>query len=287
MKKVLFVICISFLMLSCSQHPALKVFSWYSDIEKENYVIPYMLNLIAVQKLEEPQNIKHIKKYLIWTFSKLNYPDKQGVTGSIYDFHISNKGREVSSENYDSVDSYSATFLILLNEYMLKTDDKEFLQNNKKEIFDIVYTMAFLQDKDGLTSAVPNSKTKYLMDNCEVFGGLQAFVELSENMGWENADYYKNISLAQRNGIFNFFYNYETRNFNWAVDDNGIHVSDWHTFYPDAIAQLFPIAYKLVDDQPLIRKHIWQKYSELYRNKKNIPLEQQLVIAMAEKRVKK
>ncbi len=285
MKKVLFVICVSLLFSFCKPHPALKIFSWYSEVTENNYVIPYTLNLFAIDKLENRRNIKHIKNYIEWIFTKLNYPDKHGLTGSIYDFHISQDGEEISSETYDSVDSYSATFLILLNEYVKITGDRNFISGFRTQIEDIAYTIAHLMDKDGLTSAIPQSDVKYLMDNCEVFGGLIAFSELSKLMGWKLEDYYEDIAIAVRHGIFNYFYNQQNQNFNWAVDDKIVHTSDWNVFYPDAYAQLFPIVYKLVDEQPLIKKTIWNKFSEFYKDKKDVPLEQQLVIRLAEKRM--
>lgn len=285
MKKILFVIFISSLICSCAHHPALKIFSWYQDISDENYVIPYTLNLFAIQKLENRSSAKHIRKYIEWIFTKLNYPDKHGLTGSIYDFHISKDGEEISSETYDSVDSYSATFLILLNEYLKISGDQKFLSEFKTQIEDIAYTIAHLQDADGLMTAIPNSDVKYLMDNCEVYGGLKAFSELSEIMGWELEDYYNDVAIGLKHGIFNYFYNHENQNFNWAVDDMVVHKSHWNIFYPDAYAQLFPIVYKLVDDQPLIKKSIWVKYSDLYKNRRDVPLEQQLVIDLAEKRM--
>ncbi|MCF7815071.1 MAG: hypothetical protein K9N09_11440 [Candidatus Cloacimonetes bacterium] len=285
MKKILFVIFVSLLLVTCSQHPALKVFSWYSEVAENNYVIPYTLNLFAIDRLENRKSRKHIKKYIEWIFTKLNYPDKHGLTGSIYDFHISQEGEEISSETYDSVDSYSATFLILLNEYVKLTGDQSFIARFKTQIKDIAYTIAHLQDDDGLTSAIPQSDTKYLMDNCEVYGGLIAFTELSKLMGWELENYYDDIAISLRHGIFNYFYNHQNQNFNWAVDDKTVHTSDWNIFYPDAYAQLFPILYKLVDDQPLIKKTIWNNFSEFYSDKENVPLEQQLVISLAEKRM--
>lgn len=287
MKKILSAIIISVLLFSCAHHPALKIFSWYADVADTNFIIPYTLNLFAIQKMDDKQNQKYIKNYIEWTFTKLNYPDRHGLTGSIYDFHISREGKEMPTTTYDSVDSYSATFLILLNKYLQKTGDKDFLASFRTKIEDIAYTIVYLQADDGLTSAIPNSETKYLMDNCEVYAGLVAFANLSESMGWNLENYYRNVAIAIKNGIFNFFYNPELNNFNWAIDELGVHTSDWNVFYPDAFAQLFPIVYKLVDDQPLIKNHLWQKFNSLYKNKKNVPLEQKLVITIAEERMGK
>ncbi|MFC1898275.1 hypothetical protein ACFLYJ_01760 [Candidatus Cloacimonadota bacterium] len=284
MKKILFVIFISTLFFSCSQHPALKIFSWKFELEEKNFVIPYTINLIAISDMQENSNLRPIKKYITWVFRNLNYPDKHGLTGSIYDYNISILGTQTSSEGYDSVDSYSATFLMLLNKYFFKSQDRALIRQNKQKILDIAYTIVYLQGEDGLTAALPNSDIKYLMDNCEVYGGLKAFIQLSEEFGWDLEDYYFDAKDSVERGIMQRMYNPELENFNWAVDDVNIHTSNWHVFYPDCYAQIFPIIYGLVDDAKL-KSHIWNNFNIFYKIQTNIPMEQKIVISFAEKRM--
>ncbi|MDO9578347.1 MAG: hypothetical protein Q7J16_10720 [Candidatus Cloacimonadales bacterium] len=285
MKKILFAIFISSFFFSCSQHPALAIFRWKFQLEESNYVIPYTINLIALSEMQEAVNLRPIKNYLNWVFRNLNYPDKHGLTGSIYDFDISILGVETPSDTYDSVDSYSATFLMMLQKYFFLSQDRALIQQNKQKIHDIAYTIIYLQGEDGLTTALPVSDVKYLMDNCEVFGGLKAFIELSEEFGWNLEDYYFGAKDSVERGIMQKLYNAELQNFNWAVDDENIHTSDWHIFYPDAFAQLFPIIYGLLDDDAELRHHLWDKFNEIYKNQINIPAEQKIVIDFAEKRM--
>jgi hypothetical protein len=285
MKKILSVIFVSLFFFSCSYHPALTIFSWKFQLEEKNYVIPYTINLIAISELQESSNIRRIRKYIHWVFQNLNYPDIHGLTGSIYDYNISRRGEQTSSYDYDSVDSYSATFLMLLQNYFFQSRDKALIQQNKQKILDIAYTIVYLQDEDGLTTALPNSDVKYLMDNCEVYGGLKAMIGLSEEFDWDLEDFYYGAKDSVERGIMQKLYNAELQNFNWAVDDAGIHKCNWQTFYPDAYAQIFPIIYGLLDNDEL-EDQIWNNFSITYQKQNYIPPEQKVVIGFAEKRMK-
>jgi len=285
MKKILFVICISAFFFSCARHPALKIFSWKFELEESNFIIPYTINLIALSEMNENSNLKPIKNYLNWVFLNLNYPDKFGITGSIYDYHISIIGEETSSEDYDSVDSYSATFLMLLEKYLFLSQDTALIMQNKQKIHDIAYTIVHLQGEDGLTIAVPNSEIKYLMDNCEVYGGLKAIISLSEEFGWDLEDYYFEAKNSLENGIMQKLYNEGLQNFNWAVEERVASSSNWTEFYPDAYAQIFPIVYGLLDDDDELKNHIWDNFNEIYKKQIHVPAEQQIVINFAEQRM--
>jgi hypothetical protein len=286
LKKYLFFLCVSLLLFSCTYHPALRILKKHQKLEKINSVIPYIINLYAIHDLENSN--KNVKPYLIWVLQNLNYPDKHGLTGSIYDRNITIDGIEFSTEGYDSIDSYSATFLILLHKYFIETNDREFLKENEKKIQDVAYTIAYLQDDDGLTSALPGSDIKYFMDNCEVYAGLKSFITLSEAMNWNLEEFYSNILSALEKGIWLKFYNPRNRNFNWAIDDLVTHESKWENHYPDAYAQIFPIAYNLPFENNKLKDDIWKKYVKLYKgNIKDLPPEQKVVVDFAEERMKK
>ena len=285
MKKILFVIFVSFLIFSCSYHPALIIHSWEFQLEEQNYIIPYTNNLIAISELKKSSNIRRIRKYIHWVFQNLNYPDIHGLTGSIYDYDISNSGEQVPSYDYDSVDSYSATFLMLIQKYFFLSQDKALIRQNKQKIHDIAYTIVYLQDEDGLTTALPNSDVKYLMDNCEVYGGLKAFIELSEDFDWDHENFYDDAKDSVERGIMQKLYNADLQNFNWAVDEDGYHECNWQTFYPDAYAQIFPIIYGILEHDMELTQQLWNNFSLIYKKQNYIPPEQIIVINFAEERM--
>jgi hypothetical protein len=50
---------------------------------------PYIVNIIALKEVDKAQNMTKIKTYLVWYLDHLNYPDLDGLTGTIYDYEIS------------------------------------------------------------------------------------------------------------------------------------------------------------------------------------------------------
>ena len=284
--KLLLILSLSSLLVfSCSQHPALKVAKPVIDIEEANYIVPYFLNLSLLNELPKKKNYKDTRNYILWVFDNLNYPDKHGMTGTIYDFYITKSGLETPVEKYDSVDSYSASFLMMLNEYTKLSGDKSIVKENSKKILDIVYTLAFLQDSDGLTTAKPNHKEKYLMDNCEVYGGLTAYLELAERyseLEQNQKEYYPRVRKNIKDAINSILFNEINNNFDWAFDGLA-HTSDWNVFYPDSYAQLFPILFDITEDADL-KQHLWKEYNKRYKNK-TLPKEQEIIYSLTKKRM--
>jgi hypothetical protein len=120
-----------------------------------------------------------------------------------------------------------------------------------------------------------------------VYGGLEAYIELSKEMGWYLEDIFQNARVSVKRGIMQKLYNVELDNFNWAVDDRTIHISDWNRFYPDAFAQIFPIIYGIPGDDRNLEIRLWNRFNEIYKKQLYIPVEQQIVIDFAEKRMGK
>lgn len=295
-KRILLFIVISILMpLSAfggnisSKNPALKLMSYYAgEIKDKRTINPYIVSIIAIYEISEDRHIDEIKKYILWYFDNLNYPDKQGLTGSIYDFEVSVDGKEIPTNNYDSVDGYAGTFLYLLNLYHIKTGDKSLIDTNWKKITDIAYLIPHLQAEDGLTKALPQNKdnAKYLMDNCEAFAGIKAFNELSMRTGHSQDPYYSEVTAGIKNAVRKTLYNGDQSNFYWAIDDKENHLSNWSNFYPDAFAQLFPIYYGLLSEDPKLRKALWQEFDKRYGGKvKKFPLEQRMFYELTQKKM--
>lgn len=281
MSKILLsnVLIISFLLISCSQHPVFRISKDHIKIRNENYIVPYSVNLITYQNLKNQKQLTAAKEYILWVLDNLNYPDKYGLTGSIYDFYITRKGLEKPLYQYDSVDSYSATFLLILYEYFLASEDRELFLQNRKKIEDIAYTIAYLQDNDGLTFATPATEVKYLMDNCEVYAGLEAYIYLCKKLNWDKIEFYQKVKDKLEKGFWQKFYDPKNLNFHWAVSNDYLHRSDWNTFYPDGYAQLFPILFGLLENDENIKTHIWQTYLSLYEERE-LPTSQMIIFEL-------
>ena len=112
------------------------------DILNNHYIVPYFVNLTAIDLL--PQDPERVKRYIEWYLRHLNYPDMYGLTGTIYDYYITETS-EVPAYTYYSAYSYAATFLFLVFLYIEITDDYQLVRDNLQKLKDIAYVIAYLQ----------------------------------------------------------------------------------------------------------------------------------------------
>ena len=294
MKKTLQFLAGSFLCWSlllgtaAAGHPAATIMQLYAaDHKNQNTIEPYIVTILALNEVENGRNMSQVKQYIQWYFSKLNYPDYQGLSGTIYVYTLEGD-REKSTNKYDSVDGYAGMFLHLLQQYAVKTGDIQLLKDNWQKIEDIASLIPELQDKDGLTWATPRYKVKYLMDNCESYGGIVAYMELRTLVGMPGSLQYYAKSILLRKGIQEKLYQPEKKLFYWAIDENGTpSASVWDTYYPDSLAQLFPIYFCLLRDVPLIQEKLWRDFCRKYElTMQNAPAEQRIIYELTKKMMK-
>ena len=295
-KLLLFIVC-SFLLLSgralcagvSARNPALRLMNFYEGEIKDGRTInPYIVNIIAIYEMDKQRHISEVKDYILWYFSHLNYPDQDGLTGTIYDYQINKAGKEISTNNYDSADGYAGTFLYLLNLYNHQTGDKTFIDTHREQIRDIAYLIPYLQSEDGLSRAHLKSKdnAKYLMDNCEAFAGIKSFNELTARTGRAGDPFYLETETNIRNGVLETLYNSDMRNFSWAIDDTVRHASNWSILYPDALAQMFPIYFGLLYEDKEKKKTLWQEFNNRYGDRiKTFPLEQRMIYELTKEKM--
>ncbi len=246
-------------------HPAMVLMRLYAaEIKNEKTVIPYIVNIIAINELSHKRRYREVRNYIEWYLTHLNYPDRYGLTGTMYNYEILISGKEKSTDDYDSVDGYAGTFLYLLDRYHASTNDKKLINDYWIKIKDIAYLMHYLQKQDGLTVALWQDKdhTKYLMDNCEAYAGIMSFQNLAQRMGREGDALYASTAENIRKSILTIMYNKEAENFYWAKDDKTKHASRWIVLYPDSIAQLFPIYFELLDQDRKKMKMLWQTFNK-------------------------
>lgn len=210
-------------------------------------IVPYFSNIACLALLEDPTKLPQIKKYISWYISHLNRPDKHGVNGTIYDYWIRKNNELVSTKDYDSNDSYPATFLTLSLRYYQKSNDKRFFDINRRNFDLITDSLISSMDLDYLTWAKPDYKIKYLMDNCEVYQGLIDGSILYSKVYNDNETSQKLLNLAKQNydSIENKMW-INNRYF-YLIDNGGTGSKpDYKKWYPDATSQLFPILCGLI-----------------------------------------
>lgn len=270
-------LCFPFVLpeISYAKHPADVIMEYY--IMTPGDINPYTVSIMALNEVEHNRHLPEVKNFLTWYFDNLNYPDRHGLTGTIYDYVLRN-GKRQPTGHYDSVDGYAGLFLHLLLQYVQKTGDVKLAKDNWHKVEDIVYLLSHLQDKDGLTRALADSHVKYLMDNCESYAGVTSYLALSRFVEKGDTEYYSQIQNTIRKGIFTHLYQSEDKIFAWAVEKGYQSSSNWDTFYPDAFAQLFPIYYGVLNDRQALMTHLWHTFNRKYAGQKHkFPLEQRII----------
>jgi len=202
-------------------------------------LVPYF-SCSAALGLLAGGDVEAAKRYIQWHFTHLE------AEGTIYDYTVvvSADGSitEISTQDCDSVDSYAALFLILLDEYAKAGGDMALLEAHREGIARIVAAMDAIKQW-GLTYAKPDYKVYYLMDNCEVAAGYRAAASLWNMLG--------NPWQAFRCGLqawcVTLAVNLRLWNWGRGCYDYALgNPSDLSVFYPDAAAQLFPVAFGLI-----------------------------------------
>jgi hypothetical protein len=215
-------------------------------------VEPYFNNIALIHLLEDttPEITAAAKAWIRWYFANLNLPDVQGLPGTVYTYYVGvNDRNDVFPREtlYDSTDSYAATFLRLLWSYFEASGDAATLVDHEDKIRLIAGAMLATTRPSGLTGARPDYPVEYLMDNCEVYDGLDALVSLYGPAVLGDAAQaarYKGRKQAIAAAIEDYMF---LPNMGLYVPYRGAAKPEMTSFYPDATAQLFPILFGLTD----------------------------------------
>ncbi len=164
---------------------------------------PYFANIAAIGMTKDPNRMPQVVGWMKWYINHLNWPDKWGLYGTMYDYTVSH-GIETPTQTADSTDSYAATFLTLAWNAWQSGD-----ANARSYILGLSYQLDVIggvliqtQQSDGLTWAKPDYEIKYLMDNCEAYRGLRDLASLYQNAFGDaaRAAYYNTAADAMQNG---------------------------------------------------------------------------------------
>lgn len=215
----------------------------------DDRVIPYFANLAAMALVDtRPADVR---LYLEWYLAHLNRPDRYGLDGTIYDYTVDRAGRERPTGRYDSADSYAATFLTLLRAYVDSTKDRDFVLTHLEKIEAVAAVIPRLQDADGLVWANTAHREKYLMDNAENYRGLEDWAAILTGFGRDGeALSARAAAMRIAGGVETRLWNPARGNYDWGIytlwlgsrrlGEISRH-SSWRNWYPDTVAQLFPV----------------------------------------------
>jgi hypothetical protein len=238
----------------------------YSRTNQSNIINPYFANIACMGLSLDKKYLPNVRKYIQWYINNINSPDNLGLNGTIYDYSVSQSGVETSMGTYDSADSYAATFISLLRSYYEKSKDESLLKQYKQQIYQIANVMIQLMGTNQLTIAKPNYPVELLMDNCEVFKGLEDMSFLCQNVFQDStsASYFN----AKKNALqTSFFLNFSNGN-EFYIQVSGItkQQANWSVWYPDATSQLFPILTGMIPPSSVQAQHIYAKLNQYYKD---------------------
>jgi hypothetical protein len=208
-------------------------------------VIPYYSNLAAIGMTRYPTSAANavVENWMKWYVNHLNWPDKWGLFGTIYDYNYNN-GALTSHNTADSTDSYAATFLSLAWAYYStgNAGAQSYVKTLAFQLDAIGQVLIKTSDSDGLTWALPDFHIKYLMDNSEVYRGLRDAALLWRNGFNDNAkaDFYDAAANKMLPNLLGLYLG----NGKWAPFKNGLGqlpAPNLTTWYPDATAQMWPV----------------------------------------------
>ncbi len=208
------------------------------------HINPYFANLGAASLLSSADFLTDVERYLDWYLLHMN------PNGSIHDFQIVND-RVISTgcaDSTDSTDSYAATFLSLVNGWVKAGGDPNWVRVNMSSLNRVQGAILDVTDRDALTWAKPYYPYKLLMDNCEVYQGWRDWAEVLKRVGLDDES---NIADQRADQLFASINRFRSPDgsWAWALTRVGLRLDSYPgRFYPDGVAQLFPLLHGLTDD---------------------------------------
>ena len=223
-------------------------------------VNPYFSCQAALGLLASPvsqQDLDAVLHYLQWHTKELI--DNNGI---VCNYRYSEEQKcLISTEKYDSVDSYLALYLEVLAEYANQTGDLS-LVGDWETAVEISLSCLEELTTDGLCRIKPDSEIIYLMDNLEVLNSLtelQKFFPKNEKIG-------RMIEALQQSIVLKLWNDGDKRFEIGISNEEGkpFKYDGMEEFYPDAVAQLYPLYYSLpgVDDK--YKKALYKEFCDTY-----------------------
>ena len=216
-------------------------------------LVPYFSNLAALGWTEAArvttdtaQRVRFLNatdRWLRWYANNLN-PD-----GTIYDFE--GPPRALKSKNdYDSSDSYPATFAMVAWRHRTASGDTALLLSLQPALRKAYGAILLTMDDDGLTYAKPLYTEKYLMDNLEVAAGLAAFTRCFTELGETALAADATARRQQIQRSISRYWRPSIGAFGYTIDPFGIVSGKLKVAYPDVLAQLMVLSWASNGDDP-------------------------------------
>ena len=237
------------------------------------WTVPYFSNFAAMALLAandarvNPRDVHDVQRWLLW------YANNQEPDGTICDRQGTLSAYK-SDGKRDSTDSYAATFLMVIRRYKQAIDGEPPPEITNAAAKALAAIQAVVQE-DGLTIAKPDYPIKYLMDNTEVYGGLQEGASFFDSVGRKTEAGKARKTAAGIARSLGEYWSDEDRCFAYALDMNGKFSGGLSEPYPHGFAQLFALAHIAP-----VQAGLWQTVSRKFKpDGAGMPVERWLIAA--------
>jgi hypothetical protein len=217
-------------------------------------VLPYLGNFaawgLAVQggRTHDSDSLGAAWAHLNW------YAGAQDASGFVTDYVVDADGGLTSTGDMDSTDSYAATFFLATDAAYAASVRVEGAPAAQTRVAALstgldgaLRAIEATTDTDGLTWARPGWRVKYLMDQAEVYAGLQAAARLFTTLGDQARATRASDGAQQVTTGVSGLWNPDTKAYDWAAHDGGARAhADLSVLYPDAMEQIWAVAFGLV-----------------------------------------
>ena len=182
----------------------------------------------------------------------------------------------------DSVDSYASTFLALAyRAYMTGNAGLQALVAGNITTLEAIAALLVNPVPNGvrvnsgpvagLTEPLPGYNAVFTMDNVETWAGLNDLAALEDALGRQSQQsYYQGYANATVDALETELWNPATGTWDQSATETGgqwsVTTSDVATWYPDAVIQLWPIAWQLVTSASTYAQDSWTAFVSAWPN---------------------
>lgn len=273
-------------ILSCQTEDGLILYrQWNLDEhQEEQTVFPYFSSIAALGLLSgtvTDEQAEGALRYQQWYLDHLNTPadDPMNGQGTVYNYRIIRDGtnlREESLQTYDSVDSYAAMFLILVDRYAQVVND-ELLLTRSADILRVLDALVNTIDRNGLSHAKAEYPVQYLMDNAEVYAGLCAATRILEQIGSPaQLEQIRAMALQVRETTDFLLWNAEGYYEIGIFEGEALDFDGWTIFYPDSVCQLFPLCFGVLEPESERAAQLYHQFCQAWNWERLEPLRREV-----------
>jgi len=222
------------------------------DNGSQGHINPYFACQAMLGLVSDPEGryLDQVGKYLSWHTDRIIEGN-----GTVTDYDVEN-GELVSTGKADSFDSYAAEYILLLSEYLKRSGQvPDASQDTALRLLAGGFEEVLLND---VTYVNNKMRIAYFMDNNEVLEAVQLLEDRPE---------YEKVKAVLQTSVPERFYMADKGLYSVGIGNDGMLTGepDLTDFYPDALAQLYPVVTGVVSPKGEREKRLYEQVCSLYR----------------------